>query len=168
MSALDDAKNVLNKVTTKTKKLGNKVSKFNKNNWFTIGGYALQTLSVVVPIAIITTLQDAWLKTGLGFGICAALFCLLIVFWRPIKKFNKTAPGVLPFAIIFLIALFFNMTMETIMIVAGSGLAGSVGATPLHMAYENSKKTETTPEVEALNKIATLLANKDEENTENV
>jgi vacuolar-type H+-ATPase subunit I/STV1 len=172
MGILEDAKKALDTVNTFTEKVDKKLTKepkkYNKNIWFLVSAIAIQVLAVIIPMAVITTLNDAWQKTGLGFGIIVILFGLLVIFWRYIKLFNKMAPGVLVFGIIFVVAFALNTTMETIMIVTGSGLLGSVGAMPLHILYTNKQKekekSEETPEVKAIKDLTAVLIGKSDKN----
>lgn len=131
--------------------------KFNKNVLWEWGAYAIRTVSVVLPTAIITTINEAWTKTSIGFSATLIIIALLIIYKEPINKFRGAAPGVLPFAIFLVLAMFFYSTAENLFIVGISGFGGSIVATPLHIKYMQTKASEKSDEVKALETIAQKL-----------
>lgn len=165
MSTLEDAKNLLDDASKKVKKVKNKLDKSSKNIWWEVGAYAIQASSIIIPVSIIATIQDAWVKTGITFGVSAGILALVISFWQLIKKFNEQVPGAIPFIILCLVGLFMNMTGRTLVIVSICGLVGSIGAWPLHAKYKQTKTDEKSAEVIAIEELTERLTGSKDENS---
>lgn len=154
---IENAKELLNKVSTKVKRT--KVEKAGKApgiGW-EIGAYSVRGVSVAAPSITIMCLENSWVKTGLGLMATVLIIALLIIFKDPIKTASGYAPGVIPFAIFIVIALFFDTTAKTLLTVGVSGFGGSVISIPLHLKYLSHQKTEKSPELQALETIAERL-----------
>lgn len=171
MSKLSEFRNVVEKTKTetadKTSKIKEKVTKvsgklksFNKNTWWEISAYIVRTLSVAIPTCVIITIDGSWVKSGIGLTATILLIALAIIYREPLKKAMGYAPGVVPFTIFVIVALFFNTTANALLTVGISGLGGSIAAIPLHYKYLQSKKPpEEDPQVTVLKSIAEKLDN---------
>ena len=158
---IEKAKELLNKTSKKssaTIKKTNSVLTTRGIGW-EIGAYAVRALSVATPTAIIMTLENSWVKNGLGLLATLLIIALLIIFKEPIKVATSYAPGVIPFAIFIVVALFFHTTAQSLLAVGISGLAGSFAAIPLHVKYLSYQRTEKSPELTTLETIAESLKN---------
>ena len=150
------------KLKEKVDKVTSKAKGFNKNTWWEISAYIVRTLSVGVPAAVIMTLENSWVKSGIGLLATFLLIALAIIYKEPIKKAAGFAPGVFPFLIFVIIALFFNTTANALLTIGLSGLGGSIVAIPLHYKYLQSKKPpEEDPQLTVLKDIANKLGNLD-------
>ena len=150
------------KLKEKVDKVTSKAKDFNKNTWWEISAYIVRTLSVGVPAAVIMTLENSWVKSGIGLLATFLLIALAIIYKEPIKKAAGFAPGVFPFLIFVIIALFFNTTANALLTIGLSGLGGSIVAIPLHYKYLQSKKPpEEDPQLTVLKDIANKLGNLD-------
>lgn len=153
------------KLKEKVDKVASKAKGFNKNTWWEIGAYIVRTISVGVPACVIMTLENSWVKSGIGLLATFLLIALAIIYKEPIKKAAGFAPGVFPFLIFVIIALFFNTTANALLTIGLSGLGGSVVAIPLHYKYLQSKKPpEEDPQLTVLKDIANKLSNLDNTN----
>lgn len=156
---LENAKKLLNKASSKAEKAAAKVKKTSKTpgiGW-EIGAYAIRGTSVAVPASVIMCLENSWVKTGLGFMAAILIIAMLLIFKEPIKKAANYAPGVIPFAIFVIIAIFFDTSAKTFLTVGLSGLSGCALAIPFHTKYLSYQKSEKSPELEALETIAKKL-----------
>ena len=93
--------------------------------------------------------------------------CLAIFPWAKFRKKKGAcyAPGVFPFLIFVIIAMFFNTTANALLTIGLSGLGGSIVAIPLHYKYLQSKKPpEEDPQLTVLKDIANKLSNLDNTN----
>ena len=131
--------------------------KFNKNIWWEVSAYVIRGLSVAVPAAIIITIENSWVKSGIGLTLTVVLIALTIIYKEPIKKAASYAPGVIPFTIFVIIALFFNTTANALLTVGLSGLGGSIISVPLHYKYLKSKENTDSKELSVLKDIAETL-----------
>lgn len=131
--------------------------KFNKNIWWEVSAYVIRGLSVAVPAAIIITIENSWVKSGIGLTLTVVLIALAIIYKEPIKKAAGYAPGVIPFTIFVIIALFFNTTANALLTVGLSGLGGSIISVPLHYKYLKSKENTDSKELSVLKDIAETL-----------
>ena len=153
------------KLKEKADKVASKAKGFNKNTWWEIGAYIVRTISVGVPACVIMTLENSWVKSGIGLLATFLLIALAIIYKEPIKKAAGFAPGVFPFLIFVIIALFFNTTANALLTIGLSGLGGSIVAIPLHYKYLQSKKPpEEDPQLTVLKDIANKLSNLDNTN----
>jgi hypothetical protein len=153
------------KLKEKVNKVASKAKGFNKNTWWEIGAYIVRTISVGVPACVIMTLENSWVKSGIGLLATFLLIALAIIYKEPIKKAAGFAPGVFPFLIFVIIALFFNTTANALLTIGLSGLGGSIVAIPLHYKYLQSKKPpEEDPQLTVLKDIANKLSNLDNTN----
>lgn len=153
------------KLKEKVDKVASKAKDFNKNTWWEIGAYIVRTISVGVPACVIMTLENSWVKSGIGLLATFLLIALAIIYKEPIKKAAGFAPGVFPFLIFVIIALFFNTTANALLTIGLSGLGGSTVAIPLHYKYLQSKKPpEEDPQLTVLKDIANKLSNLDNTN----
>ena len=150
------------KLKEKVDKVTSKAKSFNKNTWWEISAYIVRTISVGVPACVIMTLENSWVKSGIGLLATFLLIALAIIYKEPIKKAAGFAPGVFPFLIFVIIALFFNTTANALLTIGLSGLGGSIVAIPLHYKYLQSKKPpEEDPQLTVLKDIANKLGNLD-------
>lgn len=153
------------KLKEKVNKVASKAKGFNKNAWWEISAYIVRTISVGVPACVIMTLENSWVKSGIGLLATFLLIALAIIYKEPIKKAAGFAPGVFPFLIFVIIALFFNTTANALLTIGLSGLGGSIVAIPLHYKYLQSKKPpEEDPQLTVLKDIANKLSNLDNTN----
>lgn len=153
------------KLKEKVDKVASKAKGFNKNTWWEIGAYIVRTISVGVPACVIMTLENSWVKSGIGLLATFLLIALAIIYKEPIKKAAGFAPGVFPFLIFVIIALFFNTTANALLTIGLSGLGGSIVAIPLHYKYLQSKKPpEEDSQLTVLKDIANKLSNLDNTN----
>lgn len=153
------------KLKEKMDKAASKAKGFNKNTWWEIGAYIVRTISVGVPACVIMTLENSWVKSGIGLLATFLLIALAIIYKEPVKKAAGFAPGVFPFLIFVIIALFFNTTANALLTIGLSGLGGSIVAIPLHYKYLQSKKPpEEDPQLTVLKDIANKLSNLDNTN----
>lgn len=153
------------KLKEKVDKVTSKAKSFNKNTWWEISAYIVRTISVGVPAAVIMTLENSWVKSGIGLLATFLLIALAIIYKEPVKKAAGYAPGVFPFLIFVIIALFFNTTANALLTIGLSGLGGSIVAIPLHYKYLQSKKPpEEDPQLTVLKDIANKLSNLDNTN----
>lgn len=153
------------KLKEKVDKVASKPKRFNKNTWWEISAYIVRTISVGVPACVIMTLENSWVKSGIGLLATFLLIALAIIYKEPIKKAAGFAPGVFPFLIFVIIALFFNTTANALLTIGLSGLGGSIVAIPLHYKYLQSKKPpEEDPQLTVLKDIANKLSNLDNTN----
>lgn len=148
--AVKPAKEELQKQETPKKKI-------DKNIWWEISAYIVRGLSAGVPAAIIMTLENSWVKSGIGLTLTIVLVALTIIYKEPIKKAAGYAPGVIPFTIFVIIALFFNTTANALLTVGLSGLGGSIIAVPLHYKYLKAKENTDSKELSVLKDIAEAL-----------
>lgn len=158
---IEKAKELLNKTTKKSASVSKKTNTMLNTpgiGW-EIGAYTVRAVSVATPAAIIMTLENSWAKSGLGLLATLLIIALLIIFKEPIKIATNYAPGVIPFAIFIVVALFFDTTAKSLLTIGISGLAGSFAAIPLHIKYLACQKTEKSPELTALETIAESLKN---------
>lgn len=147
-----------NKIKEKVTKVSDKLKTVNKNTWWEISAYIIRTLSVAVPTCVIITIEGSWVKSGIGLTATVLLIALAIIYRQPLKKAMGYAPGVVPFTIFVIVALFFNTTANALLTVGISGLGGSIIAIPLHYKYLQSKKPpEEDPQVTVLKSIAEKL-----------
>lgn len=152
---ISKAKEMLNKTfESKTK---NKTNKSKSGIGWEIGAYSIRGLSVAIPAAVTMTLEDTWVKNGIGLLATMLIIAMLIIYKEPIKKASKYAPGVIPFAIFVVLAIFFETTSKALLTIGTSGLSGSVLAVPLHAKYLIIKKNTKSPELTALENIANTL-----------
>lgn len=149
---IKDAKTAIN---NKSKKI--KQASKNPGIGWEIGAYSVRGLSVAIPAAVIMTLENSWVKSGLGLLAVVLIIALLIIFKDPIKRASSYAPGVIPFAIFVVISIFFDTTAQALFTVGMSGLSGCVAATPLHLVYLSKNKQTKSPELQALENIAKKL-----------
>lgn len=149
---IDKAKERLN---ARSKTISDKVK--SPGIGWEIGAYTVRGVSVVTPISIIMCIENSWVKTGLGLTATILIIALFIIFKEPIKKASSYAPGVIPFAIFIIIAIFFNTTAKSLLAIGISGLSGSTLAIPLHAKYLSYQKTAKSPELLALETIAEKL-----------
>ena len=156
---IDKAKELLNKASDKSKEATKKVKAVSKTPgiWWEVGAYATRTISVVTPATIIMTLEDSWVKNGLGLLATLLIIAVLIIFKDPIKKASGYAPGVIPFAIFVVVAIFFDTTSKSLLTIGISGLSGCTLAIPMHIKYLSCQKQVKSPELEALETIAAKL-----------
>lgn len=154
MSKLDDAKTKLSGKVEKAKKISSKPG----IGW-EIGAYSIRGISVALPAVVIMFMENSWVKSGLGLLATLLIVAMIIVFKEPIKKAMGYAPGVIPFTIFVIIAIFFNTVSNAFLTIGISGLAGSAAAIPLHVKYLSLQNTKKTPEQEALERIASSLEN---------
>lgn len=153
------------KLKEKVDKVASKAKGVNKNTWWEIGAYIVRTISVGVPACVIMTLENSWVKSGIGLLATFLLIALAIIYKEPVKKAAGFAPGVFPFLIFVIIALFFNTTANALLTIGLSGLGGSIVAIPLHYKYLQSKKPpEEDPQLTVLKDIANKLSNLDNTN----
>ena len=164
MSKLSEFKDLLSPKTPAVKpvkeepqKQENPKKKIDKNIWWEISAYIVRGLSVGVPAAIIMTLENSWVKSGIGLTLTIVLVALAIIYKEPIKKAAGYAPGVIPFTIFVIIALFFNTTANALLTVGLSGLGGSIIAVPLHYKYLKAKENTDSKELSVLKDIAEAL-----------
>lgn len=152
MSKLDDAKAILNN-KVKTAKQESK----NPGFGWEIAAYVIRTVGVGTPAIVIMCLEDSWVKTGIGLLATLLIIAMLIIFKEPIKTATAYAPGVLPFAIFVVLALFFQTSANALLTIGISGLASCGIAIPFHAKYLSQQDTKKTPELEALEAIAKSL-----------
>lgn len=164
MSKLSEFKDLLSPKTPAVKpvkeepqKQENPKKKIDKNIWWEISAYIVRGLSAGVPAAIIMTLENSWAKSGIGLTLTIVLVALAIIYKEPIKKAAGYAPGVIPFTIFVIIALFFNTTANALLTVGLSGLGGSIIAVPLHYKYLKAKENTDSKELSVLKDIAEAL-----------
>lgn len=152
---IENAKTLLNKTKTVT----NKVKENSKNPGFAweAAAYAVRGVSASAPAVVIMCLENSWVKTSIGLLATVLIIALLIIFKEPLKTAASYAPGVIPFAIFVVVAMFFQATSRALLTVGISGLTGSGIAVPLHLKYLSYKKTEKSPELQALEQIAEQL-----------
>lgn len=147
-------------VKAKKEKLKNTVNKIDRSIWWEIGAYTIRTLSTAVPAVVIMALENSWVKTGMGLMCTILLIALALIYKEPLKKAMNNAPGVVPFTIFVIIALFFNTTANALLTVGLSGLGGSIVAIPFHYKYtqcQKAKLNEESEEVKVLKTIAEKL-----------
>ena len=162
MSKLSDFKKLLSDEKQVEKSETNiekpsKPKKIDKNTWWEISAYIIRALSVVVPAGVIMTLENSWIKSGIGLTCTIVLIALAIIFKKPIKSAAGYAPGVIPFTLFVIIALFFNTTANALLTVGLSGLGGSIAAVPLHYKYLKGKENTDSKELAVLKDIADAL-----------
>ena len=150
---INEAKEQLN---GSTKKKTNAKASSSGIGW-EIGAYTVRGVSVALPAIVIMCLENSWIKNGIGLLATLLIIALLIIFKEPLKAASSYAPGVVPFTIFIVIAIFFNTTSQSLMTIGISGLSGSVAAIPLHAKYLATKKQEESPELQALKDIAEKL-----------
>lgn len=122
-----------------------------------IGAYSIRGISVALPAVIIMFLENSWVKTGLGLLATILIIAMVIIFREPIKKAMGYAPGVVPFTVFVIIAIFFNTTANALMTIGISGLGGSIVSIPLHLKYISMQKGTKTPEQILLENIANKI-----------
>jgi len=127
------------------------------NIWWEISAYAIRTIGIVTPSAIIATINHTWLKTGIGFSITLVLLSLFIIYQKPLKSMMSYAPGVVPFAIFLIVGYFFYTTANSLFIIGGSGLVGCIAAVPCHLKYTIAVVHKESPEVIALRELTERL-----------
>lgn len=154
MSNFDNVRNLL---ASKSKKPAKEHSK-SGIGW-EISAYTLRGVSVVIPASIIMIQENSWAKSGLGLLATLMLIALVVIFKEPIKKAAGYAPGVVPFTIFVIIAIFFRTATDALLTVGISGLSGSVASVPLHLKYISKQSQQKTPQEEALESIAESLKN---------
>lgn len=153
---IDKAKQLLNSTSKKTKAASDKVKAASKTpgiGW-EVGAYTIRGISLIVPAAVIMTMENSWVKNGLGLLATVLIIALLIVFKEPVKKASGYAPGVIPFSIFVVLAIFFETTSQALLTIGISGLGGSVAAIPLHAKHLSCQQNEKSPELVALETIA--------------
>jgi hypothetical protein len=164
MSKLSEFQETIDKnsesIKAKKEKLKSKVNKIDKTVWWEIGAYLIRTLATAVPAVVIMTLENSWVKSGIGLTATILLIALALIYKEPLKKAMGAAPGVIPFTIFVIIALFFNTTANALLTVGLSGLGGSIVAIPFHYKYtqaQKAKENEDSEEVKVLKTIAEKL-----------
>lgn len=158
-SALNAKKDKAAKVAKKAKAAKVKVAKKFKTpgiGW-EIGAYAVRSISVATPAVIIMTLENSWVKTGLGLLATFVIIALILIFKEPIKKASDYAPGAVIFTIFIVIAIFFKTVSNVLLTVGISGVGGSILSVPLHVKYLSAQKQEKSPELLALEQLAEKL-----------
>ena len=150
MNKFDEARNKLTNAST-TKKEGTGIG-------WEIGAYTIRGVSVALPAIVIMILENSWVKNGLGLLATLLIIAILIIFRKPLKNAAGYAPGVIPFTIFVIIALFFNTTAQALLTVGISGLGGSVAAIPLHLKYISVQKDVKTPEQKLLETIVNKIS----------
>lgn len=122
-----------------------------------IAAYAVRAISTATPAVIVMFMENSWVKSGLGLTATVLLVALAIIFKEPLKKAMNYAPGVIPFTIFVIIAIFFNTTAKALLAIGISGLGGSIVAIPLHAKYLAYTDDTESPELQALKAIAKKL-----------
>lgn len=116
----------------------------NKNGiGWEIAAYTVRGVSVAIPACVTMAIENSWVKTGIGFLAMLLIVALFIIYKEPIKKASGYMPGVIPFSIFVIIALFFKTTSQALLTIGISGLTGSVIAIPLHAKYSLSKNADS-------------------------
>lgn len=152
MADFNKIKSYLNGASDKTGK-----SKKSSGIGWEIGAYTIRGVSVGTPAVVIMCMENSWVKTGIGLLATLLIIAMVIIYKEPLKKAMGYAPGVVPFTIFVVVALFFNTAANALMTIGISGLGGSVAAIPLHMKYLSMQQQEKTPEQQTLERIADSL-----------
>lgn len=152
---IDKAKNALNAVSKKASTVSKKMH--TPGIGWEIGAYSIRGVSVAVPAVVIMFLENSFVKSGLGLLATLLIVALLLIYKEPIKKAAGYAPGVLPFTIFIVLAIFFDTTAKSLFLIGSSGLGGSLLAIPFHLKYLNANKNEESEELKTLKTIAAKL-----------
>lgn len=130
-----------------------KTEKISSGIGWEIGAYAVRAGSVGGTAITIIAIENSWLKNGLGLMATLLIISLLLIFRKPIKSATNYAPGVIPFSIFIVLAIFFDTTAKSLFTIGISGLIGSVAAIPLHLKYLSYSDTNESPELKTLMNI---------------
>jgi hypothetical protein len=149
-----NAKDVSKKLSAASKKLS--AVKSPGFGW-EVGAYAIRSVSVVAPASIIMTLENSWVKSGIGLLAAFMIIALLVIFKEPIEKASNYAPGTFVFIIFVIIAVLFKTVSNVLLTVGISGMCGCGIAAPLHIKYLSYKKQEKSPELLAMETLCDRL-----------
>ena len=90
MSKLSEFQETIDKnsesIKAKKEKLKSKVNKIDKTVWWEIGAYLIRTLATAVPAVVIMTLENSWVKSGIGLTATILLIALALIYKEPLKK----------------------------------------------------------------------------------